>query len=347
MKYKNIREGEQLHFDLHFLNRIKKQFPGIKAISPEITGPYSQVMNKAKSGLFKIIGINENYMGIKILKINEDGRYFNKGDDENTRNVTIIGENVSTTLFNNQKALGKSINIAGIDFKVIGVLKNDDIFSASEINSVYVPFSSYINCIDNKTPLRAFCLYLNKEVDSKRFENELRAFIANKYQFAYSDKQALQIINFETQTSAFEGLFDGLKMFIWIVGICFLISGIVGVSNIMFVVIKERSSEIGIRKAVGATPKSILVLTLTESVIITVISGIIGLISGAAILEIINWLLESARHATMIKHAEIDINVAVLALVILILSGVIAGAFPAMKASVIQPIDAIRNENIG
>ena len=219
MKYKNIREGEQLHFDLHFLNRIKKQFPGIKAISPEITGPYSQVMNKAKSGLFKIIGINENYMGIKILKINEDGRYFNKGDDENTRNVTIIGENVSTTLFNNQKALGKSINIAGIDFKVIGVLKNDDIFSASEINSVYVPFSSYINCIDNKTPLRAFCLYLNKEVDSKRFENELRAFIANKYQFAYSDKQALQIINFETQTSAFEGLFDGLKMFIWIVGI--------------------------------------------------------------------------------------------------------------------------------
>lgn len=82
MKYKNIREGEQLHFDLHFLNRIKKQFPGIKAISPEITGPYSQVMNKAKSGLFKIIGINENYMGIKILKINEDGRYFNKGDDE-------------------------------------------------------------------------------------------------------------------------------------------------------------------------------------------------------------------------------------------------------------------------
>ena len=333
MKYKNIREGEQLHFDLHFLNRIKKQFPGIKAISPEITGPYSQVMNKAKSGLFKIIGINENYMGIKILKINEDGRYFNKGDDENTRNVTIIGENVSTTLFNNQKALGKSINIAGIDFK--------------EINSVYVPFSSYINCIDNKTPLRAFCLYLNKEVDSKRFENELRAFIANKYQFAYSDKQALQIINFETQTSAFEGLFDGLKMFIWIVGICFLISGIVGVSNIMFVVIKERSSEIGIRKAVGATPKSILVLMLTESVIITVISGIIGLISGAAILEIINWLLESARHATMIKHAEIDINVAVLALVILILSGVIAGAFPAMKASVIQPIDAIRNENIG
>lgn len=115
----------------------------------------------------------------------------------------------------------------------------------------------------------------------------------------------------------------------------------------MFVVIKERSSEIGIRKAVGATPKSILVLMLTESVIITVISGIIGLISGAGILEIINWLLESARHATMIKHAEIDINVAVLALVILILSGVIAGAFPAMKASVIQPIDAIRNENIG
>lgn len=139
MKYKNIREGEQLHFDLHFLNRIKKQFPGIKAISPEITGPYSQVMNKAKSGLFKIIGINENYMGIKILKINEDGRYFNKGDDENTRNVTIIGENVSTTLFNNCKKLLMTkkklpVRFTGQHFTIDKVLIKDAIRQANISN---------------------------------------------------------------------------------------------------------------------------------------------------------------------------------------------------------------------
>lgn len=347
VKYKNAKEGEPIHFDLLFVEHLKHKFPAIEAISPELSGPYSLVMNKDKSDYFKVTGVEPDYMRIKVLKINENGRYFNPGDNRKARPVAIIGENVQTTLFGNKTAQGKQIEIAGVGFNVIGVLKNNDIFSASEVNSVYIPYATYTGCVDNQTPLNAFCLYLNKETDSKMFEKELRAFIAGKLHFACEDKQALRIINFETQTSAFEGLFNGLQVFIWIVGICFLVSGMVGVSNIMFVVIKERCSEIGIRKAVGATPKSILVLMLTEAVIITVIAGSIGLVTGAGILEAINWLLANFDSVTMIKRVEIDMQVAVAALAVLILSGIIAGAFPAMKASYIQPIDAIRNENLG
>lgn len=348
IKHKNIREGDPVRFDVGFINNVKRKFSGIEAISPEITnGSFTPVMNKDRSGYFKIIGVNADYMRIKILRISGNGRYFNEADNRNSRDVIIIGENVQTTLFGKEKALGKQINIGGIYFKVIAVLRNDDIFSASEINSVYMPYSSYRNNVDNQSLVNAFCLSLDKSLDSQSFENELRAFSANKLDFSFEDKQAMQIINFETQTSAFEGLFKGLNVFIWIVGACFLISGIVGVSNIMFVVIKERTSEIGIRMALGATPKSILVLMLAESVIITIAAGVIGLMLGVGILEVINWVLSVSKNAGMVKEVEIDMNVGLLSLVVLIISGIIAGAFPAMKASTIQPIDAIRNENLG
>lgn len=348
VNHKNIREGETVRFDMHFIENLKRRFGDIEAISPEMSnGAFTQIIHEGRNGYFKITGVNADYMHIKVLRIEGNGRNLNEGDNRYARNVAVIGENVRTTLFGKQEALGKSVNIGGVYFKVIGVLKNDDIFSASEVNSVYIPYESYRNNVDNSSPINAFCLYLSKDADTHAFENELRAFTANKLCFSYEDKQALQIINLETQTSAFEELFKGLNVFIWIVGICFLISGIVGVCNIMFVVIKERTCEIGIRMALGATPKSILILMLTESVIITIVAGFIGLAAGVGILEIIDRLLSVAESTTMMKQVEIDINTGILSLIVLIISGIIAGAFPAMKASTIQPIDAIRNENIG
>jgi putative ABC transport system permease protein len=173
----------------------------------------------------------------------------------------------------------------------------------------------------------------------------LRNYLAYHSGFSSGDQQAVYIANFETQTSAFESLFKGLRYFIWGVGLCFLISGIVGISNIMFVIVKERTSEIGIRMAVGASPKSILHLILLESIVITAFSGLIGLMIGKSILLLIDWILSTIKDNTLMQHTILDMNVAFTALVILILAGAIAGAFPAAKASAIAPIDAIRYEN--
>jgi putative ABC transport system permease protein len=345
-KYRNIKEGQEIRFDAKSLKLLKNRYPEIKAVSPETSVSLS-VQNEGKNGTFRITGINEDYMKIKILNVKEGGRLFNRTDIENERNVAIIGENTETILFGKKTGIEKYINISGIFFRVVGILENDNIFSATEINSVYVPYSSYTKTINSNPEFNAFCLYLEPDADSKKFEEEMRNYIAHRSHFSANDKQALYIANFETQTSAFESLFKGLRMFIWAVGVCFLISGIVGISNIMFVIIKERTNEIGIRLAVGALPASIVGLILLESIFITTISGLIGLVSGKGILMLINWLLTVTKNDTFIKQMTFDAGTSLTALVILVIAGVIAGAFPAIKASTIEPVEAIRYENRG
>jgi putative ABC transport system permease protein len=346
MKYNNIKEGKDIRFDKVYLIALENRFSEIAALSPEVSSS-QLIQHDTRSGVFKTTGIDADYMRIKILHVEDKGRLFNKTDIDNKRNVAIIGENVATVLFGNKEALHKHINISGIFYKVIGVLKNDDIFGAYEINAVYVPFSSYLETIDNQPVISTFCLFLTQETDSKKFEEELRTFIAHRSNFSSKDKQAVFIANYETQTSAFESLFKGIRTFIWAVGICFLISGIVGISNIMLVIVKERTNEIGIRLAVGALPRSIIHLILSESVVITTLAGLTGLIIGKGMLMFINWLLTLSEKDILMKQTSFDYGTSLAALIILAIAGVIAGAFPAIKASTIEPVDAIRYENRG
>jgi putative ABC transport system permease protein len=335
-----------IRFDGEYLKQLQNKYPEIAAISPEVSASVP-VQQGTKSGVFQTIGIYPDYLQIRILQVREDGRLFNPSDISHERNVAIIGENVETTLFGEHKAVGKMINISGAFFKVIGILKNNDIFSVSEINAIYIPLPSYMRTINNDIFFNAFCLYLSHEADSKKFEESLRNYIAYRSGFASDDKQALYISNLETQTTAFESLFKGLRKIIWIFGICFLVSGIVGISNIMFVVVKERTNEIGIRLAVGALPKSIVQLVLLESVVITTLSGLAGLMAGKGILLFINWLLTMSKENILMKQTSFDWITALVALSVLVVAGVIAGAFPAVKASIIEPVDAIRYENRG
>ena len=200
----------------------------------------STIQNNQKSGNYRILGVDADYMRIKILTVNSSGRNISSSDIINSRNVAIVGENVVNTLSSNNIELENNwIDINGVSYKVVGVLKNDNIFGASEINSVYIPITSYFKELSNDREFPSFCLSLKGDADSKIFENSLRSYIANKSEFSEDDTQALYIVNFETQTSSFESLFKGVKIFIWAIGICFLISGIVGIGNIMFVAVKE------------------------------------------------------------------------------------------------------------
>jgi putative ABC transport system permease protein len=140
-KYRNIKEGQEIRFDEKYLKLLKDRYPEIEALSPE-TSTSLPVQNEAKNGTFRITGVNENYMKIKILRVKEGGRLFNRTDIENERNVAIIGENTETILFGKKAAVEKYINISGIFFRVVGVLENDDIFSAAEINSIQIIYYS-------------------------------------------------------------------------------------------------------------------------------------------------------------------------------------------------------------
>lgn len=344
LKHNNIKEGKAIRFSEKSLMLLQRKFSEIEFISPEVHSSL-QVQNTTKSAVSNVIGVNPDYMHIKILQVREDGRLFTRMDNDSARNVAIIGENVAAALFGKQTALNQQINIYGLYFRIIGILKNDNIFSASDINSVYIPYSTYLQTINGDLEFNAFCLSLRQSADSKKFEDDLRNSLARYYGFSSNDSQAVYIVNFETQTSAFEALFKGVRYFIWGVGICFLISGIFGISNIMFVTVKERTSEIGIRIAVGATPQSILQLILLESIAVTTFAGLTGLIAGKGILLLTDWILSTIKDNIFMKHTSLDINVAFMALIILIISGTVAGAYPAIKASTIAPVDAIRYEN--
>ena len=346
MQHENISEGKQIRFDRRFLQRLQNRFPEIEAISPEISF-HLPVQSGTRHGVFKISGVEADYMQIRILQVKKGGRLFNRADVDRERNVAIIGENAANILFGNTEALGKNIQVSGLFYRVIGVLKNENLFGTQEINTIYIPFSAYLRNINSHPEFGTFGLRLVQEADSRQFEEDLRNYIANQLQFSSSDQQAVYIANIETQTSAFESLFKGLRQIIWAFGFCFLVSGVVGICNIMFVIVKERTNEIGIRKAVGATPRSIISLVLLESIIITTVSGLLGLFVGKGILMFINWLITISENDMLIKQTAFDYQTALGALIVLIVSGIIAGALPAIKASTIQPIDAIRYGNIG
>lgn len=341
LPFGNNSKGTAILFDNEYFKRLRTRFPEIEALSPEVSAG-TLIQNDDKSGVFSTTGINEDYLKIRILKVNDEGRIFNRADIAEERLVAIIGESVATALFGNGKVIGNPVNISGTLFTVTGVLSNDDIFGASDINSVYIPLSSYRQFVGNTDYFSGFSLSVSQATDSKQFEERLRNYIAAQSGFSVKDEQALYIANFETQTSAFEGLFTGLRKIIWIFGLCFLISGVVGVSNIMFVIVKERTREIGIRRTVGATPESIIRLILTEAVIITTLSGLAGLAVGKGILMLIDWILSFAKENMFFKQTDFELGMAVLALIVLIASGMIAGVFPALKASTIQPVEAMR-----
>ena len=216
-----------------------------------------------------------------------------------------------------------------------------------ERNSVYVPSSSFMDNFNSDGKISSFCMSLSADTDTEEIEKDLKGYLAWRYGFSPYDERAIYVANIENQTEAFESLFHILEVLIWIVGICLLLSGIVGVCNVMLIIVKERTNEIGIRKAVGATSGSIISMVMAESVTITFIAGLIGLILGSLAVSLADRVVIPLLDNEIVDDLRINLPAVVAAFVILCLSGVFAGLLPALKASQITPVDAIRYENRG
>lgn len=347
LKHKNMKEGMEVLFDKDCLHTLHSRYTSITAISPEIMRPNTTVAYKDQSISSTITGVEAGYFRIKLLQPQSGGRLFNTLDIRQNRNVAIIGEGIEQSLFGKKSALGHNIDIGGAFFMIIGVLKSDNIFSIQERNSIYIPFGSYVQNFNKEARFSSFCMILHPRTNTQEFEMELKNYLAYKSGYDVEDSQAVFVANIEAQTSSFESLFNGLKILIWGIGICFLLSGIVGICNIMLIIVKERTNEIGIRKAVGAQPTTIINLVLTEAVTITMIAGIIGIVLGAGVLYLIDLAIEAVTDTSVMAQTSINIPVVIFALIILVLSGIIAGLLPAIKAAQITPVDAIRYESRG
>lgn len=338
-----LQVGSKVKFDEPITIKLKNRFPQIKQISSEIKlENISQITYKDNMGNFEIKGVDRDYNIIKLLEI-ETGRFLNDLDYKEHRATVVIGSRVKELLFKNENPLGKQINISGVYFQVVGVLKEGTMLSIMEQNNIYTPNTSLCRIFNLDNTFFTLGALLNEKTSIESFENELRNFLAKEIGFDKSDRNALYINNIQLQVKAFNSLFDGIDIFLWILGLCFLLSGIIGIANIMFVVVKERTTEIGIRKALGATPESIITLVLAEALITTLIFGIIGLMLGYIGMGGYNWIISIMQtgQQEVFAKAVIQWNIVLLALFVLIIAGILAGVFPAQKAAKIMPVQTL------
>ena len=348
MKYKNMQEGRQIFFNKYLLEDIKRKFPEIEGLSPRTTISKNAIFGK-KNYYTSVTGITHDYWSFSSYKMIEGSRPFNLMDDKKVRNVTIIGKKVATKLFLNDNPLDKLINVGGVYYRVIGVMKNDDMMSQRVESDIFVPFPSFTCNIQDAPDISTFALYLrdDAQISIFDFKKKITNYLARTLRFDENDPNAVYVRAFEEEISSVNSIFTGISVFIWIVGLCFLISGIVSVTNILFIVVKERTNEFGLRMAIGATPRHIIIQVLLEALIITLASGLMGMFLGIGVLKLVNMFLTATGGLGLLKTTEIDMGIASLAVFIMVLSGIFAGTFPARKASKIEPVAAMRYENRG
>lgn len=303
------------------------------------------IVYKKETGNYQVEGVHPDHQFIENASIAQ-GRFINHNDILNYEKNVIIGKKVATDLFKKgENPLGEKINISGMIYKVVGVYT--DPAGEREESRVFIPITTAQKAYSAGDNIRsmAFTLKQGENLDkavaeSQEFSNKLSTFLKARHNIAPTDEGALVINNSLEQAKNIYIVTGGVKAFFWFVGICTIIAGVVGVGNIMLIIVKERTKEIGIRKALGASPFSIITMILQEAVFITVIAGFSGLIAGLVVWEVIAPHVE----ADFFTRPEVDFNVAITTLIILIVAGAFAGFVPAYKAAKIRPIVALRGD---
>ena len=345
--YEGLPSRRQIRLDEKDLNLVRDRIPEAVDISPIISTSVN-VSYESNNYACNFNGVAANYQKISGAKIKDgQGRFISEADIKEKRKVAVINLRMKETIFNNQDPVGKLFLAGGLGFRVIGVYEEN---TWGDQAQAYIPVSTAQLIYRKGSGYNdiSFTLKdLNTKEENEAFEKELRKKLADLHTFDPDDTRAIGIWNQLENYLQFLGIFNGLSAFIWIIGVGTLIAGIIGISNIMLITVRERTREIGIRKALGAKPSSILSSILMESVFITSIFGYIGMFLGVGLGELVNSILTNmpvGQMSYIFKNPTIDVNVAVGAMVILIISGLVAGYFPAWRATRISPIEAMREE---
>ena len=348
--YDGLKEGRRIRLDNRDLEATDKQFTE-HVISAGATVRQSNVnVSFGKEYVnISLMGVYPNYTEVETVKT-AGGRFINYNDLKDRRKVIILHKKTAEILFDktHTEPVGQFVNAGGVAYQVVGIY-NDQ--GDREANEAYIPFST-LQTIYNKGDKLNNIIFTTKNLSSmesnEAFEKEYRKTIAANHRFDPTDDSASWIWNRFTNYLQAQNAMGILRTAIWVIGIFTLLSGIVGVSNIMLITVKERTREFGIRKALGAKPFSILWLIIIESVTITTLFGYIGMVAGIGVTEWMNAAFGSQTmdagmfQQTMFSNPTVDLGIAVQATLTLIIAGTLAGFFPAKKAVSISPIEALR-----
>jgi len=351
--YKGFLRGRFWDFNNEDVEYIKSNIPEADIVSPRLFGHWlsgNNTVRGEKTGSFNIKGDYPQWNDIDPADILK-GRWLNEIDIMQKRKVCVIGEKVFEEMFEkDEEPIGKYLRVSGIYYQVVGVVhpvSNINMNGRTE-ESIFLTFTTMQAAYNYGNSVHVLGVTAKKGFSAALVEDKVMAAIKERHSIAPTDVQAIGHVNLEKQFKMFSSLFIGIQILTWIVGIGTLLAGVIGVSNIMLVIIKERTQEIGVMRAIGATPWKVISQIIMESVFLTTLAGYLGLFSGILLLEGANKLLEMAAKnggdGIFIKNPEINFGVAVACLMILIISGAIAGYLPAKRAVEIKPIDALRAE---
>jgi len=340
MAFKGMKPGRQINFTNEDYSFVKENIPGVEEISARYYFWQNRIISyKKQFGSFDLICVHPDMQLIEKITVAQ-GRLLNEVDMQRHRKVAIIGLPVKEALFKNgENPLGKYIRVNGVPFLVVGVFTDR---SDRDQQRLYLPISTAQMIFNGGNNINNLTITTNLSVEkSEILEQTLRTKLAKIHRFNPEDKSALYIGNTIREFKQFQNMFMGIKIFVTVIGLFTIIAGVVGVSNIMIIVVNERTKEIGIRKAIGATPWSVIFLIVFESVIITAFAGYIGLVGGIGLLELVNKFMPASE---FFRNPEVDFSIAVAATLVLVFSGMLAGLFPAIKAARIRPVIALRDE---
>lgn len=337
--YAGFQPGREIELNNEDYNSTHIKSPENKITAASVGEGNKTLVYKNKNGSFFTRSCMPDHDYLENCKIVE-GRFVNNNDIDQVRKVAVIGLPVQEALFVKENPIGKYISVDGIPFKVIGTFTDP---GRGDNDRIYIPVSTMQRAFNGQNKLNVIWLSTGDATieAGNSLADEIKNELARKYQFDPKDANAINVYNNSVEYERIMNMLNGIKLFVWIIGIGTLIAGIVGVSNIMMIAVKERTKEIGVRKAIGATPSSIIGMIIMESVLITSVAGYLGLMAGVGILELAKKFMPPSD---FFLNPEVNFNIAIAATVLLIIAGGCAGLFPALRAAHINPVLALRDE---
>lgn len=348
--YKGLPKGRYFNFKLEDVEVLKDNIPELKYVSPrnQLGGfrGANNVTRNEKTGAFSVYGDYPEFINQQPMDIME-GRFLSYSDITEKRKVAVIGKDVINALYDkDEDRIGTYVKINGINFLVIGTFKasNSNGDDEEDANTIFVPFTTFSQAFNRADNVGWMAITAEDNTSITQIKPKIMSIMREQRSVHPNDERAIGHFDLAEQFNRINGLFSILSLVGFVVGTLVLFSGAIGISNIMLIVVKERTKEIGVRRALGATPWNIRLQILQESLFLTIVSGMAGIAFGAFVIYVMNSILDSVGPVENFANPSVDVGIIIIALTILILAGILAGLLPAIKATKMKPVDALRTE---
>ncbi|MCB0570670.1 MAG: ABC transporter permease [Phaeodactylibacter sp.] len=344
--YQGFQPGRQPQLDMDDILAIKQYIPEVQYIGPRLSLRNIPASYRDIGDSYEIRGEMEDMIRIEALTLYE-GRYINALDIRDSRKVAVLGKRTAEVLFGKEDCIGRYFRIGGMEFRAVGIFGPMQIkpWTEDDLEAIVIPLTTMYRAFGTGERVDYFVCSAAPDVQVSAIEPKVKGLLKQRHRVAPDDPRGIGAFNLEEEYQGIVNLFGGIKAFLWFVGIGTLMAGIVGVSNIMLITVKERTKEIGIRKALGATPGSIIQMILAESVLITGISGYLGLIAGAFVIGLINYVMVANNlEPDNFYNPQVNLSVGLSAITLLVLAGAAAGLLPALQAARVDPVVALKDE---